>query len=112
MVMLVPALTARHPMDHWPGFQPMTDWEVFLEILARKPSAMAWIGISGVLAFAYNYLQYSIVHKLSATFASFAGNFNKAAIVALSLVFGLESVPPGGYGKLFVVGVVGNILAF
>eukprot|EP00443_Scrippsiella_acuminata_P045875 CAMPEP_0115297212 /NCGR_PEP_ID=MMETSP0270-20121206/67633_1 /TAXON_ID=71861 /ORGANISM="Scrippsiella trochoidea, Strain CCMP3099" /LENGTH=331 /DNA_ID=CAMNT_0002714865 /DNA_START=25 /DNA_END=1017 /DNA_ORIENTATION=+ len=48
------------------------------------------VAFSGILAFFYNILQYTLVHKLSAAYAAFAGNFNKAATVALSLALGLE----------------------
>lgn len=112
VVLMVPALLVSHPMTKWPGFPDMTDWEVLVEVLARKPAVLIPVAFSGVLAFVYNILQYTLVHKLSASYAAFAGNFNKAATVALSLVLGLESLPAGGYGQLFLLSVAGNIAAF
>jgi len=114
LVLLVPAMLVPHPMSKWEGFEDryMTDWEVLGEVMDRNPMAMTPVLFSGLLAFVYNILQYSLVQKLSPTYATFAGNFNKAATVALSLLLGLESVPAGGYGTLFILAVVGNIGAF
>merc|ERR1711972_145651 len=112
IVLLLPALLISHPMGKWPGFPDMTDWQVVAEVLTRKPMALLPVAFSGILAFFYNILQYTLVHKLSAAYAAFAGNFNKAATVALSLALGLEALPAGGYGQLFLLAVVGNIAAF
>jgi len=114
LVLLVPALLVPHPMSRWEGFEGryMTDWEVLGEVMDRNPMAMTPVLFSGLLSFVYNILQYSLVHKLSPTYATFAGNFNKAATVALSLLLGLESVPAGGYGTLFLLAVLGNLGAF
>lgn len=112
IVLLVPSLLVSHPMEKWPGFPHMTDWEVLLAVMERKPAALLPVVFSGVLSFFYNILQYTMVHKLSASYATFTGNFNKAATVALSLILGLEALPAGGYGHLFLLGVIGNIAAF
>lgn len=112
LVLLVPSLIVSHPMAKWPGFGNMTDWEVMQEVLARNPMALSPVLFSGILAFVYNILQYTLVHKLSAAYAAFAGNFNKAATVALSLLLGLEALPSGDYGRLFLLAVAGNIAAF
>jgi len=112
LLLLLPALLVPHPMGSWRGFDAMTDWEVLGEVMARNPSALVPVLFSGVLAFVYNVLQYTLVHKLSAAYASFAGNFNKAATVFLSLLFGLEAVPAGSWGYVFIAAVVGNIGAF
>mmetsp|Transcript_68330 Transcript_68330/g.127538 ORF Transcript_68330/g.127538 Transcript_68330/m.127538 type:complete len:428 (+) Transcript_68330:83-1366(+) len=110
--LLLPAMLVSHPMGKWPGFPSMTDWEVLLEVIKRNPMALTPVFFSGVLSLVYNTLQYTLVHKLSATHATFAGNFNKAATVALSLLLGLEILPPGHYGRLYLLAVVGNIAAF
>jgi len=112
LFLLFPAMLIPHPMGKWPGFPSMTDWEVLLEVVNRNPWALTPVFFSGVLALVYNTLQYTLVHKLSATYATFAGNFNKAATVALSLILGLESLPPGHYGRIYLMAVVGNIAAF
>lgn len=112
LLLLVPALVVSHPMGTWPGFPSMTDWEVLREVVARNPYALVPVLFSGVLSFVYNILQYTLVHKLSAAYAAFAGNFNKAATVALSLLCGMEAVPSGQWGFIFIGAVVGNIAAF
>lgn len=112
LVLLIPSMLVSHPMGKWPGFPSMTDWEVLQEVVARNPQALLPVVFSGVLAFVYNILQYTLVHKLSAAYAAFAGNFNKAATVAFALLLGLESVPDGRYGHLFLLAVLGNIAAF
>jgi len=112
LVLLLPAMLVSHPMKGWPGFSSMTDWEVLGEVMSRNPAVLTPVLFSGVLAFCYNILQYTLVHKLSAAYAAFAGNFNKAATVALSLALGLEALPAGGYGNMFLLAVLGNIAAF
>mmetsp|Transcript_38031 Transcript_38031/g.100605 ORF Transcript_38031/g.100605 Transcript_38031/m.100605 type:complete len:433 (-) Transcript_38031:69-1367(-) len=112
LVLLLPALLVSHPMGKWPGFPDMTDWQVLTEVMARNPNALIPVLFSGVLSFIYNIMVYTMVHKLSAGFASFAGNFNKAATVALSLILGLESLPTGNYAYLFIFAVLGNIGVF
>mmetsp|Transcript_62681 Transcript_62681/g.161301 ORF Transcript_62681/g.161301 Transcript_62681/m.161301 type:complete len:429 (-) Transcript_62681:75-1361(-) len=112
LVLLLASLLVYHPMGKWPGFPAMTDWEVLVEVMGRNPQAIIPVLFSGVLSFIYNIMVYTMVHKLSAGFASFAGNFNKAATVALSLLLGLESLPSGNYGYLFIASVVGNIAVF
>ncbi|CAK9116929.1 unnamed protein product [Durusdinium trenchii] len=95
-----------------PGQENMTDWEVLKQLLDRNPYVLLHVFTSGVLSLIYNSLQYTMVHKLSATHATFAGNFNKAATIALSLFLGLEALPSGLYGKIFVLAILGNITAF
>jgi len=112
LLLLLPAMLVKHPLGHWPGFPAMTDWQVLLEVAARNPWALLPVMLSGILSFIYNILQYTLVHKLSAAHAAFAGNFNKAATVALSLLLGLESLPAGWHGQLFIFAVVGNIGTF
>lgn len=112
LVLILPSLMVSHPMGKWPGFPDMTDWQVLTEVMARNPGAIIPVLFSGVLSFVYNIMVYTMVHKLSAGFASFAGNFNKAATVALSLILGLEALPSGNYGYLFIFAVVGNIGVF
>lgn len=112
LALMFPSMLVSHPMAKWPGFPNMTDWEVLGEVLSRNPMALTPVFFSGVLAFVYNILQYSLVHKLDAAYTSFCGNFNKAATVALSLLLGLEALPEGQYGSLFLAAVVGNIGAF
>jgi len=60
----------------------------------------------------YNVLQYGIVQTLSPAHTTFAGNFNKAATIVLSLLVGLESLPEGKWGPVMLFAVFGNIVAF
>jgi len=110
--LLVPALLVSHPLGSWHGYPSMTDWEVLGEVVSRNPYALFPVLFSGCLAFMYNILQYTLVHKLSAVYAAFAGNFNKAATVTISLVSGMEALPSGQWGYLFLAGIVGNITCF
>jgi len=112
LVLILPALLVPHPMSKWPDYDPMTDWEVLRAVIRLNPMALMPVLFSGVLAFVYNILQYTLVHKLSAAYATFAGNFNKAATVGLSLLLGMEALPEGFYGYVFLAAVIGNIGAF
>ncbi|CAE7565980.1 unnamed protein product [Symbiodinium pilosum] len=112
LALILPSLVVYHPVAQWPHTESMTDWQILQEVMQTKPSVLLPVLISGVLSFFYNILQYTMVHKLSATHATFAGNFNKAATIALSLLLGLEGLPPGNYGIVFLVAVIGNIASF
>lgn len=109
--LLVPILLMPHPVS-WPGYASMTDWQVFLEVMRLSPSTIGLAILSGLFAVSYNVLQYALVQSLSATYTAFAGNFNKAATVVLSLLLGLESLPDGFWGAVMVFAITGNIGAF
>lgn len=111
VVLLMPALLFAHPTG-WPGHSSMTDVQVLLKVLGTRPSVMGYVLISGVLAFMYNVLQYALVQRLSPTYTAFAGNFNKAATVALALLLGVETLPANGYDQIFLFAILGNIVAF
>jgi len=111
-VCLLPAIFCiNHPVE-WPGFQQVTDWEVFMKVVELSPITLSLVGISGVLAAGYNLLQYALVQSLSATHAAFAGNFNKAATIMLSIFLGLESLPSGVWSGCMLLAIVGNIASF
>lgn len=112
ILLLIPSLVWPHPVSQWPNHDSMTDWQILQEVMSKNPSVLIPVLISGVLSFFYNILQYTMVHKLSPTHATLAGNFNKAATIALSLTLGLESTPAGKYGQIFVLAILGNIAAF
>lgn len=90
----------------------MTDVTVFQELWRLNPSVLGWVAVSGVLAFGYNIFQTFLVVKLSPATTSFAGNFNKAATVLLSMIFLEGKLPPGPRGKILALAIVGNIAAF
>jgi len=102
----------QHPVDGWSGVGSTTDWQVFLRVLDLKPSVLLLVGLSGVFAVGYNLLQYALVQSLSATFAAFAGNFNKAATIMLSICLGLESLPSGAWSVVMMAAILGNIACF
>mmetsp|Transcript_89308 Transcript_89308/g.261103 ORF Transcript_89308/g.261103 Transcript_89308/m.261103 type:complete len:533 (+) Transcript_89308:132-1730(+) len=109
---LLPVVFLLHHPVEWPGAGSETDWWVFLKVLELSPSTLSLIGLSGLFAAGYNLLQYALVQSLSATHAAFAGNFNKAATIMLSMVLGLESLPSGAWSVLMLFAIVGNILSF
>jgi len=101
----------QHPVG-WKGFGLMTDWQVLLQVLGLKPGLIILISLSGVFALMYNTLQYALVSELSATHTAFAGNFNKAATIVMSLVLGMETLPQGFWGMVTVGSIVGGIASF
>merc|ERR1719230_1832044 len=90
----------------------MTDWEIVKEVLDYNRGVLVLAALSGVFALAFNLLKYGIVQRLSATHTAFAGNFNKAFTIILTMVVGLEPYPTDGWGWLMVAAYVGNIGAF
>merc|ERR1719333_1144337 len=90
----------------------MTDVDVLAKVWSERPLALVLVGISGVLSLFYNVFQYGIVQSLSASYTAFAGNFNKAATIAIGLLVGLETLPPGAWGMVMVAACLGNISAF
>ena len=107
-IFLLPAsIWVLHPVD-WPNFGDISDTqagatsnalrsfgEVLKKVMELSPSTVMWVIVSGIIAAGYNVLQYTVVQKLSASHAAFAGNFNKAATILLSICMGLETVPGG-----------------
>jgi hypothetical protein len=112
LILSTPSLVYRHPVSTWPGYGDMTDWEILMKVLELRPASVGLVAVSGVLALFYNVLQYGIVQRLSASYTAFTGNFNKAATIALGLMVGLESLPPGVWGLVMVLACIGNIGAF
>lgn len=111
MLLLIPTFAYRHPVN-WPGHGSMTDWEIIAKVAELNPKVVPLILMSGVFTLFYNVFLYGIVQNLSASYTAFAGNFNKAAIVALGLLVGLEKLSPDIWGVVTVLGFLGNIGAF
>jgi len=111
MVLVGPICLISHPVP-WKGVGNMTDWQIFTEVCILSPTTVVYACISGVLALAYNTLQFSIVQTLSATHATFAGNFNNVATIALGVLIGLEHIPQGNWGIVMTSAVICNILCF
>eukprot|EP00930_Biecheleria_cincta_P031192 TRINITY_DN21649_c0_g1_i2.p1 TRINITY_DN21649_c0_g1~~TRINITY_DN21649_c0_g1_i2.p1 ORF type:complete len:491 (-),score=115.91 TRINITY_DN21649_c0_g1_i2:1309-2781(-) len=79
LFLLPPTVLVLHPVD-WPGFDQLTDFQVYDKVMELSPETMGWVLLSGFIALGYNVLQYTVVQRLSAEHAAFAGNFNKAAL--------------------------------
>jgi hypothetical protein len=114
---LVP--TYVHP-NNWPDHGPDTDWNILMEVWALRPFVVYLALFSGLLALAYNTLQFGIVQELSPAHVAFAGNFNTACMIPLSFLLGFESLPPGRVphlfnlpaGPLMICASIGSIVAF
>jgi len=102
----------------WPAaFQrdTMSDWEILVGVWHLNRGTMAWLFLSGVFSFIYNIIQFSIVHTLSPSATAFGGNFNKAALIfmTLSLPFlQLHKNPGSPYIQVIWGAVICNIIAF
>merc|ERR1719291_633457 len=76
---------------------------------------MAWLTLSGVFSFMYNIIQFSIVHTLSPSATAFGGNFNKAALIFLTLLLPflrVHELPGPPYIQVIWGAVIVNIAAF
>ncbi|CAE7702903.1 unnamed protein product [Symbiodinium pilosum] len=111
LTLLPASLYASHPVD-WPNFGVLTDWEVYQKVHVLNPGTIFLVIASGIVSAGYNFIQYTVVQTLSASHAAFAGNFNKAATISLSICLGLETLPGGKWKYIMLLGIVGNILAF
>jgi hypothetical protein len=100
-----------HPVP-WPSHDPMTDWQVFKNVLVASPCLMFLPMLGGVFALGFGVIQYSIVQELSPSHVAFAGNFNKAATISLSLLLGIELLPGGTWGVIMACAIVVNIAMF
>eukprot|EP00435_Cladocopium_sp_Y103_P038206 s73_g10.t1 len=109
-ICLIPAsIWVYHPVD-WPNFGELSDTQVLKKVMELSPNTVLWVVLSGVIAAGYNVLQYTVVQKLSASHAAFAGNFNKAATILLSICMGLESLPGGFWTAVgFQVGFLSSL---
>merc|ERR1711956_63495 len=79
------------------------------------PSTFELFVLSGVFSFAYNIIQFSIVHTLSPSATAFGGNFNKAALVFLTLILPflqVHKLPGAPYIYWIWAAVLGNVAAF
>ncbi|CAK0898058.1 unnamed protein product [Prorocentrum cordatum] len=111
LCLLPPAVLAPH-LVNWPGFESVTDVQIFRVVLELSPGTLAWLVLSGVFALAYNVLQFQLVQDFSATHAALAGNFNKSATIILSVCFGMESLPQRPWDRVMLLALVVNVCAF
>merc|ERR1719401_3071383 len=103
------------------GKSTATDWEIFTGLIglcgehpgAKKNLALAIL--SGAFSFIYNIIQFTIVHTLSPSATAFGGNFNKAALVFLTLLLPflqVHALPAWPYNLVIWMAVIGNVAAF
>jgi len=97
------------------GVTRMTDFEILVGTWHLNKSTMMWLALSGVFSFAYNIIQFSIVHTLSPSATAFGGNFNKAALVFLTLLLPflrVHALPGWPWLQVIWIAVILNISAF
>jgi len=111
LALLPPGLLLEHPSD-WPGVERTTDWEVLAKVVSLRPMVLVLVLLSGVFSVSYNVLRYAMVQQLSPAHTAFAGNFNKALTIVMSLMLGLEPVPVGMWGSVMLLSIAGSISAF
>uniref|UniRef100_A0A7S1KWU3 Sugar phosphate transporter domain-containing protein n=1 Tax=Alexandrium catenella TaxID=2925 RepID=A0A7S1KWU3_ALECA len=111
LALLPAALLVHHPAE-WEGFGQVTDREVLAKVFALSPLTLVLVLLSGVFSVSYNVLRYAMVQHLSASHTAFAGNFNKALTIMISLLLGLERVPDGVWSSVMLLSVAGSISAF
>merc|ERR1719297_154282 len=89
-VFLLPFCLIPKPVPgDWPTvLNKMTasDFEILMWTSTNAPSTFELFALSGVFSFLYNIIQFTIVHTLSPSATAFGGNFNKAALVFLTLL--------------------------
>merc|ERR1712066_903223 len=102
----------------WPEVfhrETMSDFEILQGVWHLNKTTMLWLALSGVFSFVYNIIQFSIVHTLSPSATAFGGNFNKAALVFLTLMLPflrVHELPGAPYIYVIWAAVVTNIAAF
>jgi len=102
----------------WPkvfGKDKMTDYEILVGVWSLNKTTINWLILSGVFSFMYNIIQFSIVHTLSPSATAFGGNFNKAALIFLTLLLPflrVHELPGPPYIQVIWGAVIINICAF
>merc|ERR1719229_1036513 len=102
----------------WPdvfGLDHASDWQILQKVYVISPRTFALFALSGVFSFAYNIVQFSIVHTLSPSATAFGGNFNKAALVFLTLLLPflqVHALPGPPWNIIIWAAVIGNVMAF
>jgi drug/metabolite transporter (DMT)-like permease len=102
----------------WPdvfGFDRASDFDILRTVAQISPKTFWLFALSGIFSFAYNIIQFSIVHTLSPSATAFGGNFNKAALVFLTLILPflqVHKLPGAPYIFWIWAAVLGNVAAF
>eukprot|EP00419_Tripos_fusus_P038188 CAMPEP_0172777806 /NCGR_PEP_ID=MMETSP1074-20121228/201586_1 /TAXON_ID=2916 /ORGANISM="Ceratium fusus, Strain PA161109" /LENGTH=333 /DNA_ID=CAMNT_0013614735 /DNA_START=811 /DNA_END=1808 /DNA_ORIENTATION=- len=101
----------------WPkifGFSRASDFDILRTVAQISPKTFWLFALSGIFSFAYNVIQFSIVHTLSPSATAFGGNFNKAALVFLTLILPflqVHKLPGSPYIYWIWAAVLGNVAA-
>merc|ERR1719410_976853 len=116
---LIPFCLIKKPVPgEWPqvlGMSEASDFEILMKTRDIAPSTFELFILSGFFSFAYNIIQFSIVHTLSPSATAFGGNFNKAALVFLTLLLPflqVHSLPPAPWNIIIWAAVIGNVVSF
>eukprot|EP00445_Apocalathium_hangoei_P003379 CAMPEP_0203855808 /NCGR_PEP_ID=MMETSP0359-20131031/9833_1 /ASSEMBLY_ACC=CAM_ASM_000338 /TAXON_ID=268821 /ORGANISM="Scrippsiella Hangoei, Strain SHTV-5" /LENGTH=465 /DNA_ID=CAMNT_0050772375 /DNA_START=68 /DNA_END=1465 /DNA_ORIENTATION=+ len=102
----------------WPtvlGKSHMSDFEILGEVWVLNKWTVFYLFLSGIFSFMYNIVQFSIVHTLSPSATAFGGNFNKAALIFLTLLLPflrVHELPGSPYIEVIYGAVIVNIAAF
>merc|ERR1712037_1074090 len=92
-----------------------SDLDILMWTSTNAPSTFELFVLSGIFSFAYNIIQFTIVHTLSPSATAFGGNFNKAALVFLTLLLPflqVHALPKFPYNMVIWMAVIGNVAAF
>jgi len=119
-VFLLPlALFVQKPVPgEWPkvfGKSYMSDFEILHGVWTVNRTTIAWLALSGVFSLLYNIVQFTIVQTLSPAATCFGGNFNKAALIFLTLLLPflrVHELPGPPYIQVIWGAVIVNIAAF
>merc|ERR1739838_371233 len=102
----------------WPqvlGVDSASDFTILMKTLTIAPKTFELFVLSGVFSFAYNIIQFTIVHTMSPSATAFGGNFNKAALVFLTLLLPflqVHKLPPMPWIAIIWLAVIGNVASF
>merc|ERR1712056_153750 len=97
------------------GAPVASDWQILQKVYELSPQTFGLFVLSGIFSFAYNLIQFSIVHALSPSATAFGGNFNKAALVFITLLLPflqVHALPGPPYIYVIWAAVIGNVVAF
>merc|ERR1712061_456736 len=116
---LLPFCLIQKPVPGlWPQVLNTTsasDFTILMWTAKNAPSTFELFVLSGIFSFVYNIIQFTIVHTLSPSATAFGGNFNKAALVFLTLLLPflqVHALPGAPYIYVIWASVIGNVAAF
>merc|ERR1712242_361683 len=116
---LMPFCLIQKPVPgDWPKVlakSTASDLDILMWTSTNAPSTFELFVLSGVFSFAYNIVQFTIVHTMSPSATAFGGNFNKAALVFLTLILPflqVHKLPGPPYILVIWAAVIGNVAAF